>query len=821
MKIRTEKLYLSMILIASFIVRLIPHRTLLLATYDEYLHRDITIRLASQGLSAISKDIPSLLGLRAYSYPPLFHIIGAALYRLFPSDYVFFMLPPIYGTIAVFGFYLAFKELMEDEKRALLATSLLAFAPNFIYRTGLYIPENLGLAMFSFSLLLLIKFLKTRRLKYLIVLGVLLGVYMLTHRGWVFFLMAASVIILSYIWPIIKKNLHYFIALLILAYIAYLKIDFINSLVADFFLRLQKTEVSFLGYFKWIGVIQLVFGALGTKYYLERDPIRRGFALWAWAFMFAGGISFRFRDPYATIPLAAMSAEFLIDEVFPRVGPLLRNALSDIRGIGSKWVKNVSTKKGLATAVIALMLFVPLAQGAYSAFRYINPPTVSDKEAYQWIIDNTPEDATILVWWDMGYLIIGNTHRKDVVIWKKVYQGFFGEAPTAMEASQAYNDHVVMFSSNQRERVYFLMKKYNVSYIFVDKTRLSYGLIKYGLMEYAPYDTHFKLEFCNGNAQIYLFIPEPTLQPVDMFPLNYTGTYEPLVSFLEKFWTGYNYADFDDRYKAYFNLNGWMVELYSRLYEKTGDEAFKERTDWLLKWLSYKQMDNGAFPWGVPPNDFTLYTSYTLEPLKNFTFEGKEKSLDLLKSREKEDYFMTTPTDEKGGLVTNAMMLPVYKELGILNETTEKNILREILNEQRGDGNWNGNLGTTIAIASSLARYYQLTGNETVLEAVKKAAEWLKDQQDETGKLKAEKFDYAYSRATYAQMVYIYHVAGLTEEEEITLKFIFDTFNPNREVHPLDTVITIYRYFGYAYGPDKAIEMLNNLLRLHPMVKFE
>ncbi|ACJ15795.1 Hypothetical membrane-bound dolichyl-phosphate-mannose-protein mannosyltransferase [Thermococcus onnurineus NA1] len=820
MKTGTEKRYLSLLLVASFIIRLIPHRTLLLATYDEYLHRDITLRLAEQGLSAISKDIPSLLGLRAYSYPPLFHIIGAAVYKLFPSDYIFFILPPIYGTIAVFGFYLAFKELMEDRKRALLATALLAFAPNFIYRTGLYIPENLGLAMFSFSLLFLIKFLKTRRLKYLIVLGVLLGVYMLTHRGWIFFMMAAALIVFSYLWPTVKRNLHYFLALLVLAYIAYLQVEFINSLVADFFLRLQKTEVSFLGYFKWIGIIQLVFGALGTRYYLEKDPISRGFALWAWAFMLAGGISFRFRDPYATIPLAAMATDFLMDEVFPRVALLLRKSFEDIRGFGAGWIRKITAKKSFATAVIILMLLVPFAQGTYGAFNYINPPTISDKEAYQWVIDNTPENATILVWWDMGYLIIGNTHRKDVVIWKKVYQGFFGEAPTAMEASRAYNDHVVMFSSNQRERVYFLMKKYNVSYIFVDRTRLSYGLIKYGLMEYAPYDTHFKLEFCNGNAQIYSFIPEPELKPVDPFPLNYTGTYEPLVNFLEKFWTGYNYADFDDRYKAYFNLNAWMVELYTRLYEKTGDTAFKERTDWLLQWLSYKQMDNGAFPWGVPPNDFTLYTAYTLEPLRDINFDGKEKSIELLESREMEDYFMTTPKDEKGSLVVNAMLLPLYKELGILNETTEKNVLEGILKEQKRGGSWNDNVGTTVAIASGLARYYQLTGNETVLESIKKAAEWLRDQQEESGKLKAEKFEYAYSRATYAQMAYIYHIAGFTEDENRTIQFIFNTFDPNREVHPLDAVLTMYRHFSYAYGWDKAIGMLNELLELHSLIKF-
>ncbi len=265
------------------------------------------------------------------------------------------------------------------------------------------------------------------------------------------------------------------------------------------------------------------------------------------------------------------------------------------------------------------------------------------------------------------------------------------------------------------------------------------------------------------------------------------------------------------------------------IYNRTGgDDAFRERAEWLLQWLAYKQMDNGgAFPWGgVPPNDFTLYTAYTLEPpLRDISFEGKEKSIELLKSREREDYFMTTPKDKRGGsLVVNAMLLPIYRELGILNETTERNVLAKILDEQREDGSWNDNVGTTVAIASGLARYYQLTGNETVLESIKNAAGWLMKQQDENGKLKAERYDYAYSRSTYAQMLYIYHVAGFSGgEENKTVKFIFDTFNPpNKEVHPpLDAVLAIYRYLSYAYGQGKALDMTNELLSLHPLVRFD
>ncbi|WP_461865377.1 glycosyltransferase family 39 protein [Thermococcus sp.] len=815
-----ERIYLPILLVVSFLLRLIPHRTLLLATYDEYLHKAITLRLVREGLSSVSHDILSLLGLRAYSYPPMFHIIGAIIYRIFPSDYVFLILPAVYGTIAVFGFYLLFNELIQDKKKAFLATTLLAFAPNFVYRTSLFIPENLGLVLFSFSILFLIRFLRYKRLSDIMALAITFGIYTFTHRGWVFFAIASVIIISSVLWPLLRRNLQYVIAALILAYLVYLKVDFVHSLVADFFLRMQKTEVSFLGYFKWIGIIQLVFGVLATKIYLKRDPIKRGFALWAWAFMLWGGISFRFRDPYATIPLSAMAAEFLVENVIPNIGHVIQLVAEGIQGFGAGMIKKIVMNRWVQTAIIISLLLIPVTQGAYGATKYITPPSVTDKEAYEWIKENTPQNAVFLVWWDMGYLLIGNTHRKDIVIWKKVYQGFFEKAPTSQEAIKAYRDHVVMFSSNQRERAYYLMKLYNVSYVFVDKKRRSYGLIKYGLMEYAPYDTHFRLEFCNGNAEIYRFIPNPPLQPWDLNPLNYTGKYAPLVSYLEKFWTGYNYADFDDRYKAYFDLNAWVIRIYLQLYRETDDERFKEKAEWLLRWLSYKQMNDGSFPAGVPPNDFTLYTSYTLEPLKNMSFTGKEKSLNLLRKRERRDFIMTTPKDKWGGLVTDALMLPIYKELGVLNQTTERNILKKILDEQKSDGSWNDNLGTTTAIASSLARYYQLTGNKTVLMAIKRSAEWLKSQEDESGRFKNEKIEYGYSRSTYVKALMIYHVAGMSEMENRVFKIITESFNPSKEQHPLQATIDIYKIFSYIYGDKKALLLLNDILKLHPLPNF-
>lgn len=211
-----------------------------------------------------------------------------------------------------------------------------------------------------------------------------------------------------------------------------------------------------------------------------------------------------------------------------------------------------------------------------------------DKEVYEWIFQNIFENVMIFVWWDMGYFLIGNIYRKDVVVWKKVYQGFFGEVLMVKEVVWVYMDYVIMFSFNQRSFVYYFMKKYNVSYIFVDRLCYFYGLIRYGFMEYVLYDIYFKLEFCNGGFVIYKFILEFEFRIEQFFFIEYYGDYFFLVNFFERFWMGYNYVDFDIGYKVYFNLNGWMVDLYYNLYNKIGDGKFKERVDWLLKWLEYK-----------------------------------------------------------------------------------------------------------------------------------------------------------------------------------------------------------------------------------------
>ena len=800
----------ALLMVVSFIVRLIPHRTLLLAVYDEYLHRDLTLRIVNNGIGVLSKDLGSLLGLKAYSYPPLFHVIGALFYGIFKTDYIFFILPAIYGTLSFVAFYYLSKEILEDEKKAFLATLLVGFAPNFLYRTSLYIPENLGILFFIVGMWLLVRFLKTGKTNYMLSLIILLPIYMVTHRGWVFFVGVGTLMGFIYFIPWVKKHLHYLVVLGIIGlalYYAPISGEFIRGLIS----RMPREEVTALGYLKWIGIVQLIFGVLATKKYFEDGSIKQGLTLWAWSFMILGSIAFRFRDPYASLPLSIMAAEFLVDEVFPRISKILEKITADMSGIGSSIFKKVLLNKKMTSVIVALLILGPILQGAYSSYAYIIPPTVKDKEAFEWIKENTPEDAVFLVWWDLGYLLIGNTHRKDVVMWKKVYQGFFEEAPDPQEANKAYADHVVMFSSTQKDRAYTLMKAYNVSYVYVDKYRRAYGLIKYGLMEYAPYDTHFKTLFVNGNSELYQFIPNPTLLPPDQDKLEYFGDHNILVNLLEKFWTGYNYADFDDGYKGDYFLNARIAEIYSYLYQRTGDEKFKERYEWLLKWLAYKQLENGGFPEGIPPNDFTLYTALTIEPLKGLSFEGQEKTMKYLRDRIQEDYIMTTSKDKKGDLFAEAQMLPTLYEYGLLNKTVLDNIITKILDEQRSDGSWKKSLGGTIVTAFALARYYQFSEDERVLSAIKKAAEWIREQQEDNGRFKGEK-GYGYSRATYANVLFVYHIAGMEHEKEQMLEIIKTTYDFNKEPRPLQSILDIFRALEYIYGTENAINLVESIV---------
>lgn len=808
MKSKKSYLYLILLIIVSFFMRLIPHRTMMLATYDEYLHKDITLRLVNEGYGIISTDIYSLLGLKAYSYPPMFHIIGSILYHIFPSDYIFYIFPAVCGVLTIYVYYLVSKELL-DEKTALLATTLFAFAPNLLYRTSLYIPENLGLLLFTICLLLFVRYLKYKEKKYILYLLSLMPLYMITHRNWIMFLLSITCVVVPYFTPYLKKYSKYIIALALLGVVIIPIAS--SSLFASLIARAPREPVTLVGYFKWIGLVQLIFGVLAFNYYINKgNYLKKGLALWSLAFIIMGSVSFRFRDPYAIFPLAIMAADYFMVKI-PFLSRLLNQLVES-----SKYLKLTIKNKTKSIISIGIILLVSL-QGVYSVYAYITPPTVDDKEAFDWISNNTPKNSVFLTWWTTGYTLIGNTHRRDMLTWMKVYQGYMGKTPSMSEVKLAYRDLVAMFGNHQPEATYSLMKKYNVSYIYLDKKIRNYGLIKYGLSEYITYNTHFKLLFANGNSEIYRYVPNQTIEPHSNDRISNSKLYPNLVGFLEKFWTGYNYADFDDGYKGDYYLNAKIAKLYYDIYKETGDTRFKNRSDWILKWLSYEQMDSGAFVDGIPPAEYTLSTSKTIEPivLNNMSMSKckKQKSIDFIRDRIKNDHIELTKnekTKDNDYYIKETPIIPILYKLNLLNDTTTHSYISDIIKHQNYDGKWGKSLSDTVDVSYSLCEYYYISKDDQVLKSINKSANWILNYQDDNGHFKDEN-KYDYSIATYAKVMVIYHVVGRKEEEKKMLKII-ENYDPVKETKPLQATLDMIDAFGYICGKNESLNIMEKLL---------
>ena len=101
------------------------------------------------------------------------------------------------------------------------------------------------------------------------------------------------------------------------------------------------------------------------------------------------------------------------------------------------------------------------------------------------------------------------------------------------------------------------------------------------------------------------------------------------------------------------------------------------------------------------------------------------------------------------------------------------------------------------------------------MPAIKKAAEWISEHQEENGRFKGE-VGYGYSRAIYANVLFIYHVVGMKDREEQMLKIIEETYDLQKEPRPLQATLDILRALEYSYGIERALNILENILELHP-----
>jgi hypothetical protein len=839
---RLNLIYLALILIGAFIVRIIPSRHLTFAGNDAYLHHDIVLRLSEQGLGMISSDPASLMGLKDYAYPPLYHIIGTLLYNATHSELIFFIIPPILGVATIFVFYKIAQELFENGKTVILSTLLFAFVPAFVTRTSVFIPESLGLLLFTSIIYFIIKYVKSipnwdninnfalkgflnifkGNYKYLILAAAVWVIYLFTHRGWVFLAMAILILVLTLMIPSFKKKPVTIAIPVILAILAFIFID-----VSSLFARFQEVPVSVLGFPKWVGLLQLVLGIYGAIVFIKsKNPLYKFISLWGILFLLVGSYSFRFRDPYAAIPLAIMAGYVFSEILLPK--------LSESSIIKNFQLRDRDFSKPLRLIIIFILVMTPVAQGAFTAYSFVVQPSDKEVNTFNWINENTPANAIILTMKDEAYLLIGNTHRKDIILWKTVYQGFMGDAPPLAETVGTQNDVGILFGSAQENEAYYLLDKYNVSYIYITSRMYTMPSAQYGLITYMPFDTHFKTSYITGDSSVYQYISNPTLMPPTT-SINLTGSekYSKTVNFIEKFWNGYAYSDFGGSYyadpnldlefggsyKGSYDLNAQIATLYNYIYQQDNNQGLNDKSDYLINWLNYKQMSNGSFPSKTPPGEYTLGTMQVLYPLLNTNITNSNKTqilnngLDFVNNQVGTDSINISNIQgpERGILGRDYITLKTDSQVSGMYPENKENIVYSVISEQDSDGSWTSQSYQNIEILKGLALYYQATDDPKVLDSIKKGTQWLQKHQTSDGAFKDDGDPKPYGINHYADALLVYQIAGDNQSAQITLKHIM-SMNINTDINPLKSYLTMISDLSLIYGEERAIEISNKLL---------
>lgn len=836
-----NQIYLIIILIGTFLVRLIPSRNLYFAGNDAYLHYDLVLRIINQGFGVISSDPLSLMGLSSYGYPPLYHIIGTLLYEIFRSQLVFFILPPLLGVASVFVFYKLSHEIFDDRNSELLSTLLFAFVPAFVTRTSVFIPESLGILLFISIVYFVTKYIKslsgfenldnfslnnllnifTGNYRYILFALAIFAAYIFTHRGWIFLALLMLIVLITFLLPSFKKKPVTLSLIFILIIIGLL--EFV-SIVA----RFQQEPVTILGFPKWMGVIQLILGIYGILIFIKsKNSLYKLIALWAIIFMIIGTYSFRFRDPYAAIPLTLMAGYVFSNVIIPKINDfsILKNYKIFKKDFGGY----------LKTIILLILILVPVAQGAFIAYSNVVQPTENEISAFNWIKNETPINATFLTTKEDAYLLIGNTNRKDVALWKTVYEGFMGKAPAIDETKATQKDVDIMLGTSQKSEAYYLLNNYNISYIYVSANMYNLPSSN-GLITYLPFDTHFKTAFVSGDASVYQYVRNPTLEPPTT-KLNYSlnnKEYIQSIEFIEKFWNGYSYSEnggnylkdplldleFGSFYKGDYNLNSQIAYLYHYMANKT-DQDLNNRSQYLINWLKYKQMDGGSFPANIPPEEYTIETMATIYPLMNIENETDNinntivinKGLNFVKNQTGVDYINISNVQnaENNILGSNYLALKTNTQVSGMYPSNKEKIMDNVLKQQKNDGSWTSQSYQNIEILNGMCIYYNATKDEQILNSIKKGSKWLSNHQNSEGMFIDDGNPNKYGINHYAKAVLIYYTAQDNPNMQKTLNYVKNT-NLNTDINPLKSYLTLISNLNRIYGEAYAINISNQLL---------
>ncbi len=787
--------YIIAIFLLAFAIRVLP--VLMFGVpvgLDSYLHIDIALRIVEKG-TLLSFDPLSLIGMKAYSYPPGFHVLLALFLTFLPPVLGSHVLGALIGAATAVIMYYLTKEIFDDERVSLFSAFFMATSPIHIFRSSMPIPEGFGVLLFTVSLLFLIRYMKGMNFRNLLASIGVFCVYCFSHRGWTLFVLTVMILLLVYKHHLFRKKRYVaaFIALIAAAYVGI--IEYFSDLIA----RINVEAVSALGYIKWMGVAQLALAAIAViLLHKTKDRFRMFVVVWAVLLLFIGSFSFRFRDPYGAIPVSMLAGYAVIGYVIPKL----------------------KKDKRKLKAMLSLLILVCVVQALATAMFVVEHPTPDEVEALTWIRDNTPEDSIVLTWKEEGYYIIGLSERKDILTWKKIYQGFFEEPPTVDEAQGAYIDMFVMFRSSQKQWMLDLLDGYGVDYIYIDaRMRSELDALKYGMFEYLSHDTYFKPVFANDKAEIYKYesdrmLPESHAEPLTSYTVlpDYDGIDGPdaamsLVPYMEGYWNGIAYIDARD-YRAHYPDNSEIARMLLMIYGRTGNAAFRERAEWLMKWLAFEQLTDGGFfdnKYEVPKKSVQatcMVVSDVIDIVNAHPEITEGPSIDrageFIYANVRGSWVRTLPTSIDDDYRTDAICLPALAKLsealgdGKYAEAA-KEIEENLLTSQNADGSWQygtfsdrSTANSQAAILTSLMEYNEMAMNPEIDDAIKLGSKWLSKNQNEKGMF----WNFVVERTgrvirieqvTYPRAIMSYLASGMQSQATLTSGYLKNSYDPERK----------------------------------------
>lgn len=717
---------------------------------------------------------------------------------ILPPDLASQFLPAILGALTVVIVFFISREIFEDEQVSLFSAFFFATTPSHVFRTATVLPESLGVFFFALSFLSILRYVKTGGFKYIITSTIIFMLYMLSHRGWFIFVLSAALFFLVYYAHILKRKRN-FIIFAVLSASSYV---LIKKLFLELLMRIPKEPVNALGYPKWVGIVQLTLGVVGIILLAKtRDRLKIFVVIWAVFLLGVGAMSFRFRDPYGAIPVSMLAGYTLVTYILPNL-PKLRY---------------------LPHIVLSILILASTVQGAYTSLYMVTYPKVEDVEAMTWLRDNSPPDSVILTWKEEGYYVIGIAKRKDIITWKKVYQGFFEEPPLIEEAKQSYKDVATIFRSTNKDRALGLLDEYSVDYIYIDvRMRASLSALEYGLVEYLSYDTHFKPILANGGAELYK-VERDVIKPdheekLDVYsPVSGAGFINrsfTMLPYIENYWNGIAYFS-PPNYRANYATNAKLALIYLELYNMTGREAFKDRATWLLQWLAFEQLESGGWAnqdFNMPRESVVVSCQVTEAMMDAYAMypdasvrTSINKSSDFIYSQLNGTWVRTFSKSTKDVYTTDATCLPVLWKLSLLEDgkfaAAARDVAGNLIRVQGGDGSWTygeesvlNTVNSHTMVLEGLTRYYTLTGDENAGKSVERGVAWLNSKQDGEGRLS----DYLMEKtgkmiktekASYTRAAYIYRASG--KDSNKTVEYLLSIYKPDTGRKPLEDLVYV------------------------------